>query len=244
METASAQLTILDDSLTELLSCARFVTVLKGAGFTTIPSLVRRCLPGYLLENQDIPTAPAAGWGTSSGGQDFHIDVPDEMDGRFANVMLPVRTVHALTRMGPSRRRSVIAMMKSVDNFTGDFAFALLAATPVDERSDVVQIRRTNIQRIRKFARIEKRLFRLQARIGILSANHADNLVHLVVCITFVRSWIRNPDVLAWLRVRYPRHAVVLERIVATADATKLPGRPMKLPYSSSKPSAGSQIKV
>jgi hypothetical protein len=98
-------------------------------------------------------------------------------------------------------------MMKSLDNFTGDFAFALIAATPVEERSDVGQNKRIDIRRKSKFARIEKQLICLQARIGILSPSQADILVHLAVCISFVRSWIRHPDLLAWLRVGYPLHS-------------------------------------
>ncbi|MFM0204694.1 hypothetical protein PQR53_33195 [Paraburkholderia fungorum] len=232
MEAAAAQIATLDSLLTELLSRAGFVAVLKAAGVTTIPCLTQRSLLEQRPVNRAIPAVSGTTSGRTRGEHAKRIGVPDDGVALFARKMLPARTVQALARMAPSRRSAVIAVMKLVDNFTGDFACALLAATPAGERSCVVQTQRSDILRMRSFARSEKRLIGLHARSQVLCVSHADNLVGLAVCISFVRTWIRSPDVLAWLRVAHPHHLASLERIVGAADAAREPGRPMKLPFS------------
>lgn len=231
MEAASAQAMLLEILLGELLSSADFVVVLKSAGFASIPSLVRQRLLGQSPHDRAVPPTSETGSDSPRMQQDGRTDVRVDASVLLAGHTLPARTIRALGRMTSSRRSAVVAVMKSVDNFTGDFACALLAATPANEITDVVQAHRSDARRTRNFARSEKRLIDLHAHNLVLSVRHGDNLVCLAVYTSLVRSWIRSEDVLTWLRARYPDHAASLEQTVQAANDAKAPGRPMKLPY-------------
>jgi hypothetical protein len=236
MEVADAQAETLVRILTELLSCAGFVAALKAAGFTSIPYLVRSDLLES-LGNRIVPVTSKVGTGTACRKPGSRMRILDDTHAVFTEGIMPVRTLKALAGMTPSRQSTVASVMRSVDNFTGDFACALLAATPARERSDVAPHHFANAQRTRRFARLEKQLAGLSARSQILSPNHDANLVRLAVNSSFVRGWICSSDLLAWLRASHPDHLTALQRIVAAGDATKNPRRPMKLPYAIRWPS-------
>lgn len=53
-----------------------------------------------------------------------------------AEQTLPARTAQALEKMSPARQVEAVSIMVRQDNLTGDFARALLAATPASMRVD------------------------------------------------------------------------------------------------------------
>jgi hypothetical protein len=231
-EAADAQITLLVSILRELLSQGEFVVVLKAAGFTAIPRLVQQ-----LLQSQCTETCPISVGGDvdqSSIGflRDRLAAPPEDADAIFAGQTLPVRTLQALDRMSPLRRIVVASLMRALDNVTGDFAHALLAGTPEGMRTSVVRSQRIDNNRVKRFARIEKQLLDLLTKNQILSARHNGNLTYLAVCISYIRNWTRNREVLAWLRLHYSVHAASLEQMAREADCAKEPGRAMKLPYA------------
>ncbi|MFM0158012.1 plasmid partitioning protein RepB C-terminal domain-containing protein [Paraburkholderia sediminicola] len=229
---AEAQMTLLVNILRELLSRTDFVAVLTAAGFAKIPRLVHQCLRVQSAGSRTVPSKLDTRSDISSCQRDRQADVLEEIAALLTGKELSARTIQALSRMTPLRRLAVANVMSTADNFTGDFAHAFLAATPDCQRTAVARAHASGDSRTRSFARIEKRLIGLQAKNQVLSADHNDNLLHLAVCSSYVRSWIHSYDVLAWLRMRYPHHAVSLERVVKEADGAKEPKRPMKLPYS------------
>ncbi|MGQ7934681.1 plasmid partitioning protein RepB C-terminal domain-containing protein [Paraburkholderia sp. D1E] len=230
-EVANAQIALLGSILGELLSQAEFVAVLKAAGFTTIPCLIRQRLQPQFPEARAVPARPVTESDIVSCRQDRQINTLEEAATILAGKTLPVRAIQALDRMSPLRRIAVANLMNAVDNVKGDFAQALLAATPDGMRTHVARSQRVDSRRTQSFARIEKQLLAVHARNEILSAGHNDSLHYLAVCVSYIRGWTHNGDVLAWLRLRYPTYVVSFERIVEEADCANEPKRPMKLPY-------------
>lgn len=231
-EAANAQRMLLGSILGELLSQTDFVAVLKAAGFTTIPCLVRQHLQPQHPETRAVPARQDMGSDVVSSGHDRQINTLAEAATILAAQNLPVRTIHALDRMSPLRRTVAASLMNSVGNVTGDFAHALLAATPEGMRTTVARSQRVDSRRTRSFATVEKRLVGLHTKNQILSGGHNDNLRYLAVCISYVRGWTHSDDVLDWLRLRYPNHAASLERIAQETDRANEPKRAMKLPYA------------
>jgi hypothetical protein len=231
-EAANAQITLLGSILGELLSQADFVAVLKVAGFTTIPCLIRQRLQPQFPETRAVPAKQDTGSNTAPYTQGNAVDTPEDAAAILAGQTLPVRTIQALDRMSPLRRKAVANLMNAVDNVTGDFAHALLAATPDSMRTTVARSQRVDSRRTQSFATIEKRLLGLLRRNEILSAGHNGNLHYLAVCVSHVRGWTHNGHVLAWLRLHYPIHAASLKQIAEEADCAKQAKRPMKLPYA------------
>ncbi|MFM0367845.1 hypothetical protein [Paraburkholderia aspalathi] len=230
-EAANAQVVLLEKIVGDLLSQADFVDVLKAAGFPTMPRLVRQRLQRPLTQNCPASGKPDTGSEIVRCQQDKATCASDETSA-LAGQTLPMRTIRALGRMSPLRRAAVAKLMRAVDDITGDFAHALLAATPENMRTVVVRRQRFDDSRKRSFAKLEKLLTDLQGKNQTLSVAHNANLTYLAVCCSYVRGWAHCYDVLSWLHKRYPLYAASLERITRETDCAKQPKRTMKLPYA------------
>ncbi|MDR6450496.1 UNVERIFIED_ORG: hypothetical protein ABIC54_000756 [Burkholderia sp. 1263] len=119
-----------------------------------------------------------------------------------------------------------------MDNLSGDFARALLAATRSSQRSDDARGRQSHPDYVDQLVRIERGLVQMQREAAELRLHHSDNLVHLVLAASVVRDWMTNEVVTTWLHSHYPKSAIVLASLAKAADFAVEPGRPMKLPYS------------
>ncbi|MFP3564062.1 plasmid partitioning protein RepB C-terminal domain-containing protein [Paraburkholderia sp. SIMBA_030] len=146
--------------------------------------------------------------------------------------LLPKRTVAALARMTPTRQVATAQTMVAVDNLSGDFARALLAATPSSERVDDARGRQSHADCANRLARMERGLVQMQLEAAELRAHYDDDLFHLALAASYVRGWMRNEVVTTWLYSHHPKFAIVLDRVAKAADFAIEPRRPMKLPYS------------
>ncbi|ASV96810.1 plasmid partitioning protein RepB C-terminal domain-containing protein [Paraburkholderia aromaticivorans] len=145
---------------------------------------------------------------------------------------LPKRTVAALARMTPARQVAAARTMVAMDNLSGDFARALLAATPSSERVDDARGRQSHPDCATRLARMERRLIQMQLEAAELRWQYDDDLFHLALAASYVRGWMRNEVVTTWLYSHHPEFAIVLDRLAKAADFAIEPGRPMRLPYS------------
>ncbi|WP_367117591.1 plasmid partitioning protein RepB C-terminal domain-containing protein [Paraburkholderia phenazinium] len=150
----------------------------------------------------------------------------------FVGETLPKRTVAALARMVPARQVTSARTMVAVDNLSGNFARALLAATPSSKRGDDARGRQSHPDSARRLARMEQGLIQMQLEAAELRSHYDDDLFHLALAACYVRGWMRNEVVTTWLHSRHPESAAVLDRLAKAADFAIEPRRPMKLPYS------------
>lgn len=168
----------------------------------------------------------------SSVGQVVPAGVCPEALRQLAEYRLPDRTVAALTRMVPSRQLGVAELMVRGNNCSGDFARALLAATPASQRADDPRGRQSNCERARQLSGMEKGLVRMQVMAGSLKSAFDDDLYYLALAASFVRSWMGDDVVRTWLQAHYPGNAITLARLVSASEAATVPKRRMKLPYA------------
>ncbi|MCX4150772.1 MULTISPECIES: hypothetical protein [Paraburkholderia] len=229
-EAADVQVRLLGDILGELICQNEFVTLLRAAGFPNVPRPVHQQLRTQACGIRADPIPAASSSDTDRRGSGVAKDMENATI--LTSEKLCARTLQALSRMTASRRLVVSSLMRAVDNYTGDFAHALLAATSEDQRATLLRPPRYDRDRTRSFARIEKRLIGFQQRNQVLSAGHNSNLIYLAVCCACVRSWMHCSDVVAWLDARYPRQAAALTLVATEANRAKEPKRPMKLPYT------------
>jgi hypothetical protein len=145
---------------------------------------------------------------------------------------LPKRTVAALARMTPARQIAAAQTMAAVDNLSGDFARALLAATPSSERVDDARGRQSHPDCAARLAGMERGLVQMQLEAAELRSHYDDDLLHLALAASYVRGWMRNEVVTTWLRSHHPKFTIVLDRLANAADFAIEPRRPMRLPYS------------
>ncbi len=150
----------------------------------------------------------------------------------FVGQTLPKRTVAALARMTPARQVATARTMVAVDNLSGDFARALLAATPSSERTDDARGRQSHPDCAARLAGMERGLVQMQLEAAELRSHYDDELFHLALAASYVRGWMRNEVVTTWLRSHHPKFTIVLDRLAKAADFAAQPRRSMRLPYS------------
>ncbi|MFM0178740.1 plasmid partitioning protein RepB C-terminal domain-containing protein [Paraburkholderia aspalathi] len=150
----------------------------------------------------------------------------------LAEYRLPDRTVAALRRMISSRQLAAARVMVGQDNCSGDLARALLAATPASQRADDPRGRQADRHRAKLLSGMEKGLTHMQETMQSLTPSYHDDLYCLALAASFVRDWMRDDVVAAWLRTHAPGAAVTLGELVSASEKAKAPSRPMKLPYA------------
>jgi hypothetical protein len=134
--------------------------------------------------------------------------------------------------MVPSRQVAVASVMVRQNNCSGDFARALLAATPAGLRADDPRGRQSDRDGVRRLAAMERGLIRAQLAAQELAAGYYDDLFLLALTASFVGSWMRNDVVRLWLQSRYPGNAVTLGRMASRSECARHAQRPMKLAYA------------
>jgi len=149
----------------------------------------------------------------------------------LAGQTLPVRTARALESMSPAHQVRTVSLMVRQDNLTGDFARALLAATPADRRADNGRLCRSSPDGTSALVRIVNKLAAAQENAEALRADHDANLLFLTLAAGWTRTWIRDDVIGQWLASRLPAHLAALKGIVHEADFAIAPRRHMKLPY-------------
>lgn len=165
-------------------------------------------------------------------GRECLVGVCPEVASGLTGYRLPERTVVALTRMVPSRQVAAANIMVRQNNVSGDFARALLAATPGCQRADDPRGRQSNRDRARLLAEMERGLVGMQETARDLAAGYHDDLFFLALIASFVRGWMEDDVVRDWLGSQYAGNAATLERIASASDCAKKAKRPMKLAYS------------
>lgn len=148
-----------------------------------------------------------------------------------AEQTLPTRTVQALQKMSPARQVEAVSIMVRQDNLTGDFARALLAATPASMRVDAAHGHVSHPDCVRRLGRIVQGLTAVQQDAKRLRSRHDGNLLLLTLAAGWARGWVRDAVIAQWLKSRRPDYAAVLEHLVKDADHAIAPGRRMKLAY-------------
>ncbi|MFM0072618.1 plasmid partitioning protein RepB C-terminal domain-containing protein [Paraburkholderia sediminicola] len=150
----------------------------------------------------------------------------------LAGYRLPDRTVAALRRMVTVRQLAAVLVMVGANNCSSDLARALLAATPASQRADDPRGRQSDRHRARLLSGMEKGLTQMQETVQSLTPGYHDDLCCLALAASFVRGWMRDDVVTAWLQSRTPGAAVTLGYLVSASERATAPKRRMKLPYA------------
>lgn len=229
MKATESQHGLLVASLRALLSDREFVRLLARQGFTTMPKLLHQ----HLSASADIEGIP----GETADERQGTINLTNGLCLGAARILaaqsLPVLTIAAMGSMSSARQIAVAREMQDGNNYTVDFARALLAATPRDLRASGARIRKADEARAVLLAGIERSLMGLQLDTRALEQNHNSKLFFLALGGGVVRLWASNGEVKSWLRARYPRYAVFLEKLAMEADCARTaPRRAMTLSYS------------
>ncbi|MDP9412526.1 MAG: ParB N-terminal domain-containing protein [Pseudomonadota bacterium] len=129
------------------------------------------------------------------------------------NVSCPLIVFDTLRQMVPVRQIEAAELMLGQNNFTGQFAKALLAATPekllVKARKKVSDSGAS----VEQIARMERELAALQVQVKSVEENYGIDNLHLTVARGYVRSLLGNARVVRWLNQNRPEYLSELQTI-------------------------------
>ncbi|MBB4513928.1 plasmid partitioning protein RepB C-terminal domain-containing protein [Paraburkholderia fungorum] len=168
----------------------------------------------------------------SADGQAAPAGICPEALAMLAGYRLPGRTTSALRQMTGPRQLAAAHVMAGANNSSGDLARALLAATPASQRADDPRGRQSDRHRARLLSGMEKGLTHMQETVRSLTPRYHDDLYCLALAASFVRGWMQDDVVTAWLLAHAPGAAAALGDLVSASEKAKAPRRTMKLPYT------------
>ena len=143
------------------------------------------------------------------------------------DVQCPAIVFDLLRQMLPTRQVEAAELMIGQNNFSGQFARALLGATP-DKLLVKSQKRAANAgSSADQLARMEHELARLQIQVKSVEDTYGVDNLHLTVARGYVRSLLSNPRIVRWIDQHRPEYLgelqaiAEIEAIAATADAAE-----------------------
>ncbi len=151
---------------------------------------------------------------------------PDTVD-LLRDVQCPAIVFDLLRQMLPARQVEAAELMIGQNNFSGQFARALLGATP-DRLLVKSQKRAADMgSSADQLARMEHELARLQLQVKSVEDTYGVDNLHLTVARGYVRSLLSNPRIVRWVNQHRPEYLgelqviAEIEVIAATADAAE-----------------------
>lgn len=151
---------------------------------------------------------------------------PDTVD-LLKDVQCPAIVFDLLRQMLPARQVEAAELMIGQNNFSGQFARALLGATP-DRLLVKSQKRAADLgSSADQLARMEHELARLQLQVKSVEDTYGVDNLHLTVARGYVRSLLSNPRIVRWVNQHRPEYLgelqviAEIDVIAATADAAE-----------------------
>ncbi|MGF6572552.1 hypothetical protein SAMN05443245_4626 [Paraburkholderia fungorum] len=192
--------------LDDLLRDTGFISLLDEVGIKRIPSM---------LVSRIVHTTSEGG---AVGGRQpvstFDVPLQEQSESRFAAPdCLPERTTLCLCCMSNFRRRQVLELMRQTRCFTGDFALALLVASPAAELVTQSRSVRRDSDYVASLQRQERKLQKAVSIVGLLGPEYPLMLVERSLHLVLGRQLLSRASVRTWLATRSPEYFTSLMRL-------------------------------
>jgi hypothetical protein len=207
--------------LGELLRNTSFFGILNEAGIEQLPQM--------LVSRIACATHPDGPF----GGQTLHSAIVQSQRAPISTPPVParlaVRTTASLARMNRFRRGEVLALMQRTSCFTGDFALALLTATPRDELADGQSALHCDARFVASLMRYERKLEAALCIIDLLAPDYPLMLVERTLHVALGRRLLALRLVGDWLRQRATFYLELLQDARATSESVRTPRRHIRV---------------
>ena len=124
-----------------------------------------------------------------------------------------------LRKMKPIRQLEVAELMVSANNYTSNYARALLATTKPADLHHPEELKRDTGLSIEQMARLEREMAAVNHDYKELEASYGDDMLLLVIAAGFVERLLSKPEIERFLGLRHPE---ILENFRAIVTATSL----------------------
>lgn len=135
----------------------------------------------------------------------------------------PIILFDMLRQMRPARQLEAAELMVGQNNVTGQFAKALLAATPDQQLVKPRAKSAAGGASIEHLARMERELARLQVQVKSVEDSYGVDNLHLTVARGYVRSLLGNARLVRWISQHRPEYLAELQAIAEVESLSLVP---------------------
>ena len=123
-----------------------------------------------------------------------------------------------LRRMKPIRQLEVAELMVSANNYSANYAKALLATTKPSDLHRPEELRKATGLTVEQMARLEREMAAVSEDYKELESAYGDDMLVLVVAAGFLERLLAKPEIERFLVGRYPEFAETFRGIVQAAS--------------------------
>jgi ParB-like chromosome segregation protein Spo0J len=123
-----------------------------------------------------------------------------------------------LRRMKPLRQLEVAELMVSANNYSANYAKALLATTKPSDLHRPDELRKATGLTVEQMARLEREMAAVSEDYKELESAYGDDMLVLVVAAGFLERLLAKPEIERFLVGRYPEFAETFRGIVQAAS--------------------------
>lgn len=123
-----------------------------------------------------------------------------------------------LRRMKPLRQLEVAELMVSANNYSANYAKALLATTKPSDLHRPDELRKATGLTVEQMARLEREMAAVSEDYKELESTYGDDMLVLVVAAGFLERLLAKPEIERFLVGRYPEFAETFRGIVQAAS--------------------------
>ena len=128
-----------------------------------------------------------------------------------------------LKKMKPQRQIECADLMCSMNNFSINYASALLAATPPDQLVESSQPKRFKGLPAAEISRMEQEMSQVQSRFKLIEQSYSSDMLNMVLARGYLNKLLANSAVASYLQRRQPD---LLEEFRAIVKITSLEDEP------------------
>ena len=128
-----------------------------------------------------------------------------------------------LRRMKPQRQIECADLMCSMNNFSVNYAGALLAATPPDQLVEADQPKRFKGLPAAEVSRMEQEMALVQSRFKLIEQSYSNDVLNMVLARGYLGKLLANKAVSSYLQRRQPD---LLEEFRSIVKITSLEAEP------------------
>src|ERR1700719_860891 len=137
----------------------------------------------------------------------------EEAIGLLKDKICPMAVFDVLRKMSPMRQIETAELLINANNFSVNYASAILAGTPQAQLVDAQSPKRLKGMTAQAIARMERELARLQEAITSIQDSYGQDHLHLTVVKGYLRKLITNDRVARYLEQYQPELLIEFQKI-------------------------------
>jgi hypothetical protein len=130
--------------------------------------------------------------------------IHDEVAEMLKDKNISPRAIKLLRRVNGVRQIAIAELMVASENYTNSYVEALILGTPPDQLAKAVTTKKRKGFSREKIARLEDEMATLEREFKSVEKSYGQNVLHLTLASTYLRSLLNHPVVARFLSTQHP----------------------------------------